>query len=158
MNQNIELSKVKSRKDRTARIKKLSKRSFVFSATAGVFCLSQALEFGANLAIRRVNDGIKTIALGEMGIGNTSSATLLAHAIEGIPVADMVLAKRFLQSFPNLVVEAGLLPRRDRNSRRKVRARAKPCSQASDEDHYGDPDHTSPPDRCRRDTQGMLLE
>ncbi len=51
--------------------------------------VEQALEFGANLAIRRVNDGIKTIALGEMGIGNTSSATLLAHAIEGIPVAEL---------------------------------------------------------------------
>lgn len=51
--------------------------------------VEQALEFGAQLAIQKADAGAKTIALGEMGIGNTSSATLLTHAIEGIPAAQL---------------------------------------------------------------------
>ncbi len=47
---------------------------------------SSALNFGAELAAKAVADGTKTIALGEMGIGNTSSATLLVHAIDGLPI------------------------------------------------------------------------
>jgi len=48
--------------------------------------LQQALTFGADLAIEAVKDGAKVVLLGEMGIGNTSSATLLAHAIHGIDI------------------------------------------------------------------------
>ena len=47
---------------------------------------SAALVFGEELAGDEVSVGTKVIALGEMGIGNTSSASLLAHAIEGIPL------------------------------------------------------------------------
>jgi len=43
-----------------------------------------ALAFGEELASDEVSVGTKVIALGEMGIGNTSSAALLAHTIEGI--------------------------------------------------------------------------
>lgn len=43
--------------------------------------LHLALEFGAQLASDFASKGDKVILLGEMGIGNTSSATLLAHAI-----------------------------------------------------------------------------
>jgi len=43
-----------------------------------------ALGFGAELAVKAVADGARVIALGEMGIGNTASAALLAHAVEGI--------------------------------------------------------------------------
>ena len=46
--------------------------------------VKQALAFGADLAEKRVRNDTKVIAIGEMGIGNTSSAALLAHAIEGI--------------------------------------------------------------------------
>lgn len=46
--------------------------------------VASAVGFGEDLAKRKVSDGTKVIALGEMGIGNTSSATLLAHALEGI--------------------------------------------------------------------------
>ena len=45
-----------------------------------------ALKFGAMLAAKAVNKGAKVILLGEMGIGNTSSATLLAHKLEGIEI------------------------------------------------------------------------
>jgi len=43
-----------------------------------------ALEFGRKLAVDAVKEGCGVIALGEMGIGNTSSAALLAHAVDGI--------------------------------------------------------------------------
>ncbi|MEM7067300.1 MAG: nicotinate-nucleotide--dimethylbenzimidazole phosphoribosyltransferase [Pseudomonadota bacterium] len=43
-----------------------------------------ALGFGKSLAKKSVQNGDRVIALGEMGIGNTSSASLLAHSIEGI--------------------------------------------------------------------------
>ena len=46
--------------------------------------LSAALEYGAGLAARTADAGAKVILLGEMGIGNTSSAALLAHAVDGI--------------------------------------------------------------------------
>lgn len=46
--------------------------------------VDKAFEFGADLASKRIQAGTKVIALGEMGIGNTSSAALIAHAIDGI--------------------------------------------------------------------------
>ncbi len=49
--------------------------------------LDAALQFGASLAAQHVEDGTRVIALGDMGIGNTSSATLLAHTIEGLDLA-----------------------------------------------------------------------
>ena len=52
--------------------------------------VSAALSFGAAQAIEAVNDGAQVIALGEMGIGNTSAAALLVHALSGVPLADLV--------------------------------------------------------------------
>lgn len=46
--------------------------------------VTAALSFGEKLAAEKIAGGCKVVALGEMGIGNTSSASLLAHAIEGI--------------------------------------------------------------------------
>jgi len=46
--------------------------------------VGRALAFGAGLAARAVADGARVIALGEMGIANTSAATLIAHAVAGI--------------------------------------------------------------------------
>lgn len=43
-----------------------------------------ALQFGAKATADAAQKGDKVILFGEMGIGNTSSASLLAHAIEGI--------------------------------------------------------------------------
>ncbi len=51
--------------------------------------LIRALEFGAKLAVDKINAGNQVIAIGEMGIGNTSSATLLAHAIHGLPIIEL---------------------------------------------------------------------
>ncbi len=46
--------------------------------------VARALTFGAGLAVEAVTGGARVIALGEMGIGNTSAATLIAHAVAGI--------------------------------------------------------------------------
>lgn len=43
-----------------------------------------AMRRGSELAEKSIANGTQVIALGEMGIGNTASAALLAHAIEGI--------------------------------------------------------------------------
>lgn len=49
-----------------------------------------ALEFGGAQAVAAAADGAAVIALGEMGIGNTSSAALLVHAVTGISLARLV--------------------------------------------------------------------
>ncbi|MBY8976120.1 nicotinate-nucleotide--dimethylbenzimidazole phosphoribosyltransferase [Rhodobacteraceae bacterium NNCM2] len=48
-----------------------------------------ALHFGAGLAQEAIAEGATVIALGEMGIGNTSAAALLAHAVAEIPLATL---------------------------------------------------------------------
>ncbi len=46
--------------------------------------VTRALGFGAGLAADSVAGGTRVVALGEMGIGNTSAATLLAHSVAGL--------------------------------------------------------------------------
>ena len=46
----------------------------------------QALDAPARLIDRLAADGTNVIALGEMGIGNTASAALLAHKVAGLPL------------------------------------------------------------------------
>ena len=48
-----------------------------------------ALGFGADLAIEVVRGGARVIALGEMGIGNTSAGALLGHAVAGLDLAGL---------------------------------------------------------------------
>ncbi len=49
--------------------------------------VQRALAAGAELAIAAAREGTRTILLGEMGIGNTASASLLAHALTGLDLA-----------------------------------------------------------------------
>ncbi len=51
--------------------------------------VERAVTFGIRQARQAREDGIRTLALGDMGIGNTSSAALVAHAITGIPVREL---------------------------------------------------------------------
>lgn len=51
--------------------------------------VDQALTFGAQLAAKTADAGARVIALGEMGIGNTSSAALLGAVLTGHDVADL---------------------------------------------------------------------
>lgn len=48
-----------------------------------------AFRFGADMAHECIDTGVKSILLGEMGIGNTSSAVLLAHAVEDLAIAEL---------------------------------------------------------------------
>ncbi|MCH8951542.1 MAG: nicotinate-nucleotide--dimethylbenzimidazole phosphoribosyltransferase [Proteobacteria bacterium] len=52
--------------------------------------VGRALAFGAGLAGQAVADGARVIALGEMGIGNTSAASLIAHAVAGIDLGVLI--------------------------------------------------------------------
>ena len=49
-----------------------------------------ALAFGGDCAADAVANGADVIALGEMGIGNTSSAALLAHVVTGATLEELV--------------------------------------------------------------------
>jgi len=51
---------------------------------------AQALECGAQAARAAVEAGAEVIALGEMGIGNTASASLLLHRLGPAPLADCI--------------------------------------------------------------------
>ncbi|MGG7565276.1 nicotinate-nucleotide--dimethylbenzimidazole phosphoribosyltransferase [Rhodovulum sp. DZ06] len=51
--------------------------------------LSAALRFGADLAAEAADAGVRTILLGEMGIGNSAAAALVAHTIEGIDLGPL---------------------------------------------------------------------
>ncbi len=68
-----------------ANIRKGTRNAMIEDALTGDETLA-ALSFGATLAIDAVKKGSKVILLGEMGIGNTSSATLIAHKLEGISI------------------------------------------------------------------------
>lgn len=52
--------------------------------------VAAALRFGVDLAQEAVASGARIIAIGEMGIGNTSSAALLGHAIGDLPLERLV--------------------------------------------------------------------
>ncbi len=49
-----------------------------------------ALALGASQAHRAIDDGAEVLAIGEMGIGNTASSSLLLHRLAGIPLAACV--------------------------------------------------------------------
>ena len=50
----------------------------------------RALTFGADAAAATVGEGARVIAVGEMGIGNTSAASLIAAAIDGTDIDRLV--------------------------------------------------------------------
>ena len=51
---------------------------------------AEALRRGAALADELHHTGCNVLGLGEMGIGNTSSAAVLLHLLSGVPLADCV--------------------------------------------------------------------
>ncbi|RTL54438.1 MAG: nicotinate-nucleotide--dimethylbenzimidazole phosphoribosyltransferase [Rhodocyclaceae bacterium] len=51
---------------------------------------SQAMEQGAAVVRRLAGEGCNVLGFGEMGIGNTASASLLTHCFTGLPLADVV--------------------------------------------------------------------
>lgn len=51
---------------------------------------AQAIDNGAQLVAHYADNGCNIIGLGEMGIGNTASASLITHCLTGQPLADCV--------------------------------------------------------------------
>lgn len=49
-----------------------------------------ALALGASQARRAIDDGAEVLAIGEMGIGNTASSSLLLHRLAAVPLAECV--------------------------------------------------------------------
>ena len=52
--------------------------------------VTEALEAGAEIAAELSDRGYRILALGEIGIGNSSSAALVAHAVSGLPLDSLV--------------------------------------------------------------------
>lgn len=52
--------------------------------------VTDAMQAGADIVRTKVTDGSNCIGFGEMGIGNTSSSSLIMHAITGIPLYECV--------------------------------------------------------------------
>ena len=64
-------------------------RNFAREAAMTEAELNSALQVGLDLACEAGEQGRTLIALGEMGIGNTSAATAITAALTGKPVADL---------------------------------------------------------------------
>ena len=64
-------------------------RNFAREAAMSEAELNAALHVGIDLATEAAAQGRTLIALGEMGIGNTSAATAITAALTGRPVAEL---------------------------------------------------------------------
>jgi nicotinate-nucleotide--dimethylbenzimidazole phosphoribosyltransferase len=72
-----------------AKIRRGSRNAMVESALTPRE-VSDCLQRGASIVDVSINAGTDVIAIGEMGIGNTTSAALLAHRLAPAPLADCV--------------------------------------------------------------------
>lgn len=52
--------------------------------------VEQGLAYGKNIAVESINQGCNLLLLGEMGIGNTSSASAILSALSEHPVSELV--------------------------------------------------------------------
>jgi nicotinate-nucleotide--dimethylbenzimidazole phosphoribosyltransferase len=72
-----------------AKIAKGTKNFLKHPAMSTSHCM-KAIQIGAELVLQQHNSGCNCIGFGEMGIGNTSSAALLAHCLSDLPLAQCV--------------------------------------------------------------------
>jgi nicotinate-nucleotide--dimethylbenzimidazole phosphoribosyltransferase len=72
-----------------AKIAKGTQNFLTQAAMSSADCL-KAIQTGADLVTEQHATGCNCIGFGEMGIGNTSSATLLMHTLTGLPLAQCV--------------------------------------------------------------------
>jgi nicotinate-nucleotide--dimethylbenzimidazole phosphoribosyltransferase len=72
-----------------AKIAKGTKNFLTHPAMSANQCM-KAIQTGAELVLQQHNNGCNCIGFGEMGIGNTSSAALLAHCLSDLPLAQCV--------------------------------------------------------------------
>jgi nicotinate-nucleotide--dimethylbenzimidazole phosphoribosyltransferase len=73
----------------SAKIRRGTRDFTVEAAMSGEECRA-ALDQGARVIDQVTPRGGNTLVLGEMGIGNTGSASLLMHGLTGLPLADCV--------------------------------------------------------------------
>ncbi|MGB4674908.1 MAG: nicotinate-nucleotide--dimethylbenzimidazole phosphoribosyltransferase [Azovibrio sp.] len=64
--------------------------NFIATAAMSPEQRDTALERGAEMARALVTKGCNVLGFGEMGIGNTAAAALLAHVLTGVPLSDCV--------------------------------------------------------------------
>ncbi len=72
-----------------AKIGKGTQNFLTYPAMTPEVC-KQAIQAGADQVLRQFQDGCNCIGLGEMGIGNTSSAALLMHRLTGLSLVRCV--------------------------------------------------------------------
>lgn len=72
-----------------AKIAKGTKNFLNHPAMSASQCI-EAIRTGAELVLKQHDNGCNCIGFGEMGIGNTSSAALLAHCLSDLPLAQCV--------------------------------------------------------------------
>jgi nicotinate-nucleotide--dimethylbenzimidazole phosphoribosyltransferase len=65
-------------------------RNFLYQPATSETKLSQALLGGAKIAALLKEMGFGVLALGEIGIGNSSAAALVGHAVTGLPLESLV--------------------------------------------------------------------
>jgi nicotinate-nucleotide--dimethylbenzimidazole phosphoribosyltransferase len=72
--------------------KKVAKgtQSFLQTPAMSLQELNLAFQFGKEITVQVANSGANCIGFGEMGIGNTSSASVLMSVLTQIPIADCV--------------------------------------------------------------------
>ncbi|NJD24521.1 MAG: nicotinate-nucleotide--dimethylbenzimidazole phosphoribosyltransferase [Betaproteobacteria bacterium] len=78
---------------------------------------AQAIEQGAGIVLGLAAAGCNVVGFGEMGIGNTASASLITHCLTGVPLADCIGRGTGLD-------DAGLARKRDLLARALARYRA----------------------------------
>lgn len=69
---------------------RLGTRNFLREAAMTETALLQALGAGASVASFLKEHGFGVLALGEIGIGNSSAAALIGHAVTGLPLEKLV--------------------------------------------------------------------
>lgn len=67
-----------------------STKDFSIEEAMSLQTAQQGLQFGAKIAKKTIEDGANIIAMGEMGIGNTSSASAILSALIGISATESV--------------------------------------------------------------------
>ena len=73
-----------------AKINPNGTRSYLNEAAMSADECAAALARGRQIAWQVADSGCKVLGFGEMGIGNTASASLLSHFLTGTPLADCV--------------------------------------------------------------------
>ncbi|MBM7602981.1 nicotinate-nucleotide--dimethylbenzimidazole phosphoribosyltransferase [Metabacillus crassostreae] len=91
-------------------------RNFAFENAMNSDEVNQALQVGMETAMKLINEGAKTIIVGEMGIGNTTSASAITALITNCSVEDAVgygtgISEKIKKNKINIITNA----LRDRN-------------------------------------------